>query len=225
MPTCSRQWSWHHHQCASAVLKTRWPNIYCRDARFCRQQEQMCGQRQSSYTPNSTAARRNWRRPPHSSCRLDSQCSGDRKEESAFHFISNLLAQVTLCHRCHILIISSFPPFCVCLLVLQKKIDTVKELSIIMWHCEHAMHFLCRSPLSGLLVHFTSFYWPLYQSVIGNSIGPHFWFETGNVWQPRSSSSAGQPYRCAWFIVLQPGKILGLSFHFRLPKDLSSAQV
>ena len=25
-----------------------------------------------SYTPNSRAARRNWRRPPHPSCRLDS---------------------------------------------------------------------------------------------------------------------------------------------------------
>ena len=56
-------------------------NIYCRDARFCRQQEQTCGQRQSSYKPNSTAARRNWRRRLHSSCRLDSECSGDREEE------------------------------------------------------------------------------------------------------------------------------------------------
>ena len=53
----------------------------CRDAHFCRQQEQMCGQQQSSYTPNSTAARRNWRRRLHSSCRLDSQCSSDREEE------------------------------------------------------------------------------------------------------------------------------------------------
>ena len=35
----------------------------------------------SSYTPNSTAAGRNWRRRPHSSCRPDSQCSGDRKDE------------------------------------------------------------------------------------------------------------------------------------------------
>ena len=41
----------------------------------------MCGQRQSSYTPNSTAARRNWRRQAHLSCRLDSQCSDDRDEE------------------------------------------------------------------------------------------------------------------------------------------------
>ena len=71
---------WHHYQSATAVLKTRQPNIYCRDARFCRQQEQVCGQRQSSYTPNPTAVRRNWRRQLHSSCRLDSQCSGDRKE-------------------------------------------------------------------------------------------------------------------------------------------------
>ena len=28
------------------------------------------GQQQSSYTPNSTAASRNWRKWPHSSCRL-----------------------------------------------------------------------------------------------------------------------------------------------------------
>ena len=80
-PTCSRQWSWHHHQPATAVLKTRLSNICCRDAHFCRQQEQMCGQQESSYTPNSTAARRNWRRRPQSSCRLDFQWSADREEE------------------------------------------------------------------------------------------------------------------------------------------------
>ena len=81
MPTCSRKWSWHHHQSATAVLKTRRPNIYCRDARFCRQQEQTCGQRQAGYTPNSTSARRNWKRWPPSSCKQDSQCSGDREEK------------------------------------------------------------------------------------------------------------------------------------------------
>ena len=81
MPTCSRQWNWHHHQSATAVLMTRRPNIYRRDAHFCRQQEQLCGQWQSSYTSNSMAARRNWRRQLHSSCRLDSQCNSDRKEE------------------------------------------------------------------------------------------------------------------------------------------------
>ena len=59
-------------------MKTRRPNIYCREPHFCRQQEQMCGQRQSSHTPNSTTARRNWRRRLHSSCRLDSQCNSDR---------------------------------------------------------------------------------------------------------------------------------------------------
>ena len=41
----------------------------------------MCGRRQSSYTPNPTAAKRNWRRQTQSSCRLDSQCSGNREEE------------------------------------------------------------------------------------------------------------------------------------------------
>ena len=39
--TCSGKWSWHHHQSATAVLKTTRLNVYCRDARFCRQQEQM----------------------------------------------------------------------------------------------------------------------------------------------------------------------------------------
>ena len=34
----------------------------------------------NSYTPNSTAAKRTWRRRPHSSCRLGSRCSGDREE-------------------------------------------------------------------------------------------------------------------------------------------------
>ena len=78
-----RKRSWHHHKPAAVVLKTRRPNRYCRDAHFGRQQEQTCGQQQFSYTPNSTAAGRNWRRQPHSSCRLDSQCSGDREEESS----------------------------------------------------------------------------------------------------------------------------------------------
>ena len=41
MPTCSRKWSWHHHQSATAILKTRRPNIHCRDAHFCRRQELM----------------------------------------------------------------------------------------------------------------------------------------------------------------------------------------
>ena len=44
------------------------------------------GQRQSSYTPNSRAARRKWRRQPQSSCRLDSQCSGDREDEERGQF-------------------------------------------------------------------------------------------------------------------------------------------
>ena len=43
MPTCPGIWSWYHHQPATAVLKTRWPNIYCRDARFCRKQGKMFG--------------------------------------------------------------------------------------------------------------------------------------------------------------------------------------
>ena len=81
MPTCTATRSWHHHQPATVVLKTRPLNMNCLDARFCRQQDKMCDQQQSSYTPNSTAARRNWRRWPLSSCRLDSECSSDGEEE------------------------------------------------------------------------------------------------------------------------------------------------
>ena len=53
----------------------------------------------------------------------------DREEESTFRFISTLLAQVILCHILYAYnyLFSLF----VCLLVLQKKIVTVKELSII----------------------------------------------------------------------------------------------
>ena len=42
------------------------------------------GQQQSSYTPDSTAAGRNWRKWPHSPCSLDFQCSGDQEEEEAY---------------------------------------------------------------------------------------------------------------------------------------------
>ena len=45
-------------------------------------------QQQSSYTPNSTAARRNLRRRPHSCRKLDSQCSGDREEEVTLKLFS-----------------------------------------------------------------------------------------------------------------------------------------
>ena len=66
----------------AAVLKTKQPNMYCSDARFCKQQDKMCGQQQYSYTPTSPAAMRNWRRQPHSACRLDSQCSGSWQERT-----------------------------------------------------------------------------------------------------------------------------------------------
>ena len=62
-------------------LEYQTAHMHCLDARFCRQQEQTCGQQQSSYTSNSTAARRNGRRRPLSSCRLDSECNGDGEEE------------------------------------------------------------------------------------------------------------------------------------------------
>jgi len=66
----------------AAVLKTKWPNMYCSEARFCKQQDKMCGQQQYSYTTTSPAAVRNWRRQPHSTCRLDSQCSGSWQERT-----------------------------------------------------------------------------------------------------------------------------------------------
>ena len=92
-------------------------------------------------------------------------------EKKNQHFISTLLAQEILCHRLYSYNYF-FSPFLCLSACSTKKVDTVKELSIIIiWCCEHAMHILCGSPLSSLLVNFTSFYWPLYQSVIGNSSG------------------------------------------------------
>ena len=65
-----------------------------------RQQEQTCGQRQSSYTSNCTAARRSWRRQPRLSCRPDSQCSFDREEEDIVS-PSHLRSRV-ICSRQHL---------------------------------------------------------------------------------------------------------------------------
>ena len=42
----------------------------------------MGGQQQTSYTPNSTAAGRNWRKQPHSSCRLDFSVAAIEKIEA-----------------------------------------------------------------------------------------------------------------------------------------------
>ena len=101
--------NWHHRQPATAVLKTRQLNKCCRDARFCRQQEQTCGQRQSSYTPNSTAARRSWKRRPHSSCWLDSQCDRGEERRRRGHSVLQL---TTLTHKRYrrILYFRSPPP-------------------------------------------------------------------------------------------------------------------
>ena len=59
----------------------------------------MCGQRQSSYTPDSTAA---GRRQLHSSCRLDSQCGDDQEEED----VKYLALDACVCRYN-----SVFPPF------------------------------------------------------------------------------------------------------------------
>ena len=122
MPTCSRQWSWHHHQPAAAVLKTD-SRTYTAEMPTSADSKTKCVANGSPATciPNSTAARRNWRRRLHSSCWLDSQRSSDREEESTFRFISTLLAQVILCHILYAYnyLFSLF----VCLLVLQKKLS------------------------------------------------------------------------------------------------------
>ena len=44
--------------------------MYCREAPCCRQRDKTYDRQQSSWLPNSTAAKRNWRRRPPSSCRL-----------------------------------------------------------------------------------------------------------------------------------------------------------
>ena len=61
----------------------------------------MRGQRQSSYTPNSAAARRNWRRQLHSSCRQESQCSSDREEVDEEELKSNRFCGSTECWQNH----------------------------------------------------------------------------------------------------------------------------
>ena len=63
------------------------------------------GQQQSSYTPDSTAAGRNWRKRPHSPCLLDFQCSGDREEEEAYLKHPALFSHTVdpLVDPCHIL--------------------------------------------------------------------------------------------------------------------------
>lgn len=43
VPTHSGNVSWHHHRPVTVGFKTRRPYIRCRDARFCWQQDKMCG--------------------------------------------------------------------------------------------------------------------------------------------------------------------------------------
>ena len=97
-------------------LKLRsWPNSWTlsRDGHLCRRHNNMCGRQQSVCTPSSTAARRNWRRRPHSSWRLDSQCSGDREE-----------GELNLYHSC-IFCVWLFPrPFC------RFRVRTNAEISV-----------------------------------------------------------------------------------------------
>ena len=75
-----QQWSWRPLDC--------WTHIYiyikyCWDACFYSQQEQNVRPTaaQLHIKQFSMVAGRNWKRWPHSSCRLDSQCSGNQEEE------------------------------------------------------------------------------------------------------------------------------------------------
>ena len=63
--------------------------------------KKMCGRQQSSYTPNSMAAKRNRKRWPHASCRLDFQRSGN-DEEAAESCSQEALAFSTIWahHQC-----------------------------------------------------------------------------------------------------------------------------
>ena len=73
---CTVNWSWHPRQLAPVVEKSRPWSMFYKDAPFTKPQEKTCGLSALPWRPNSTAARRSWRRRRHSSperpwlCRL-----------------------------------------------------------------------------------------------------------------------------------------------------------
>ena len=73
---CTANWSWHPHQLAPVVKKTKPQSTFYEDAPFTKLQEKMRGLSALPWWPNSTGTSRSWRRRRHSSperswsCRL-----------------------------------------------------------------------------------------------------------------------------------------------------------
>ena len=72
---CTRNWSWHLHQPASLVKKTKPQSMFYKDAPITKLQVKMCGLSALPWWPNSKAASRSWRRRLHSSLRWPWSCS------------------------------------------------------------------------------------------------------------------------------------------------------
>ena len=71
---CTANWSWHPHQFAPVVKKTKPQSMFYKDAPFTKLQE-MCGLSALPWRPNSTAASRSWRGWHHSSPKRPWSCS------------------------------------------------------------------------------------------------------------------------------------------------------
>ena len=96
---CTANWSWHPHQPASVVKKTKPQSMFYKDAPFTKLQEKMCGLAALPWRPNSTAASRSWRRHCHSCLKRPWSCSLRRprrrkKKASLFHKCCSTLAEV-----------------------------------------------------------------------------------------------------------------------------------
>ena len=72
---CTANRSWHPHQLAPVVKKTKLRSTFYKDATFSKLQEKMCGLSALPWRPNSTAANRSWRRRLHSSPERPWSCS------------------------------------------------------------------------------------------------------------------------------------------------------
>ena len=64
---CTVNWSWHPHQLAPVVKKSRKRSMFYKHAPFTKPQEKTCGLSALPWRPNSTAANRSLRRRHHSS--------------------------------------------------------------------------------------------------------------------------------------------------------------
>ena len=73
---CTASWSWHPHQPAPVVKRSKPHSTFHKDTPFTKLQEKMCGPSALPWRLKSTAANRSWRRRHHSSpeqpwlCRL-----------------------------------------------------------------------------------------------------------------------------------------------------------